>query len=114
MGIEAFRPNRAYLTPSLTPDCQQNVNLTAAPQFVAFGANMKMGANDSLEISCDGGTGLAFVFSDAAVTNLTYGNGVVVLANQSKCYTVPPGCTGITVIGASASGTMRMIPGSGL
>jgi len=111
--FSAFSPVRSYLSASQTPDCQQSLALTTSPQYMAFPTGMVGRPGVTIEVTCDGGAGLAFIFSNAAVAALSYANGLPVLPGQSKLYGVPDGCPGLTVIGASAAGNIRFVIGTG-
>lgn len=112
MSNFAFLADKSMVAPAGTPITQANVGLLATPQFLAF--PVAPGQHGTMYILSEGGTGLSFVFSTGNVANLTYGNGVPMLPNMAMTKRIPEGATGISVIGQSATGTVRICTGAGL
>lgn len=65
----------------------------------------------TMMISVDGGANVAWSFG--ASSGLTMNNGVFMFANSKEAFSVPGGTTQLSVIGASATGTFRVVLGDG-
>ena len=101
-----FQPRGAL---GATPTAQTNLAITAAVQQLTIPLIPQEGC--SILIAVDGGSNIAWSFGVA--TNLTIGNGVFMFANSKETFGCPPYTTQISVIGASALGTIRVIVGDG-
>lgn len=112
MSDLAFMPHGAYPGSTGTPNAQTPVGLTGAAQTINLPFAAGGGAQNSMRIFVDGGSGLAWCYGSNP--NLTYSNGLPMPANSVEVFRVPAGVTQITVIGQSASGTVRVSSGEGM
>lgn len=62
-------------------------------------------------IAVDGAANIAWSYG--ASSGLTMNNGVFMFANSKESFTMPGGTTQMSIIGASAAGTFRVILGDG-
>lgn len=100
-----FQPRGAIGT---TPTAQTAQSITAAVSTF----NISVPADGcSVLIAVDGASNVAWSYG--ASSGLTLSNGVFMLSNTKETFTMPGGITQMSVIGASASGTFRVIIGDG-
>lgn len=97
-----FRPKG--LAGSAAPTGQVPLALSATVQQVTLPANSSEGG--ALRLVVDGGTGCAYSYGVNG--NLTINNGEFLLANSAETFELPAGFTQLSVIGASATGTLRV------
>lgn len=100
-------PNKPFAPKGLAkqdaaPTAQGALGLTAAVQQLTIPLMTEGGV---LRLVTDGGTGAAWCLGVNAA--LTIANGEFMLPNTSETFEIPVGFTQISVIGASAAGTMR-------
>ena len=101
-----FQPRGASGT---TPTAQTALAITAAVQQITLPLIPAEGC--SMLIAVDGASNVAWSFGISS--GLTISNGVFMLANSKETFGVPGGITQLSVIGASAVGTFRVIIGDG-
>jgi len=101
-----FAPNGAIGT---TPTAQTTLAVSAAVQQVTLPIVPQGGC--TMRLITDGGTGIAWAAGTAG--SMTINNGCFQMPNTTFDYSVPSGVTQISVIGASAAGTLRIILGHG-
>ncbi len=92
-----------------TPTAQATLAVSAAVQQVTLPIVPSDGC--TMRLITDGGTGIAWAAGTSA--SLTVANGCFQMPNTTFDYSVPSGVTQISVIGASAAGTLRIILGHG-
>ena|ERR1700676_1104600 len=102
-----FQPRGASGT---TPAAQTNIAITAAVQQLTLPPIPAEGC--TALITVDGAANVAWSFG--ASSGLTLGNGVFLLANTRSAFGIPGGTTQMSVIGASAAGTFRVVIGDGV
>lgn len=103
-----FRP-KGLSNPAAAPTGQVPLALTAAVQTLTLPANSSEGG--TLRIVVDGGTGLAWCYGVNPL--LTINNGEHMLAGSFDTFELEKGWSQISVIGASAAGTIRVHFGEG-
>ncbi len=92
-----------------TPTAQVALAITAAVQQITIPAVPVEGG--TMIIAVDGASNVAWSYG--ASSGLTINNGVFMFANSNETFTIPGGITQLSVIGASAAGTFRVIVGDG-
>lgn len=102
-----FQPRGASGT---TPAAQTSIAITAAVQQLTLPPIPAEGC--SALITVDGASNVAWSFGVSS--GLTLGNGVFLLANTQGAFSIPGGVTQMSVIGASAAGTFRVVIGDGV
>lgn len=102
-----FQPRGATGT---TPTAQTALAITAAVQQITLPLMPAEGG--SMMISVDGASSVAWSFGVSA--SLSISNGVFMFANTKEVFGCPGGITQLSVIGASAAGTFRVVIGDGL
>jgi len=101
-----FQPRGASGT---TPTAQ--VATTIAATVTTFNIPPMGADGGSILIAVDGTANVAWSYG--ASTGLTVSNGVFMLANTKETFSIPGGVTQMSVIGASAAGTFRVMVGDG-
>jgi len=104
--LHPFAPNGAI---GATPTAQTTLAVSAAVQQVTIPLVPQGGC--TMRLITDGGTGIAWAAGTAG--SMTINNGCFQMPNTTQDYSVPQGVTQISVIGASAAGTLRIILGIG-
>lgn len=92
-----------------TPAAQVTLSLTTSVQQVTLPATAY--DDNTMRIVVDGATNVAWSYGVSS--GLTLSNGVFQLGNSAVIYTLPPGVTQLSVIGSAASGTFRVVVGTG-
>ena len=101
-----FQPRGASGT---TPTAQTALAITAAVQQITLPPIPAEGC--SMLIAVDGASNVSWSYGVSS--GLTISNGVFMLANAKETFSIPGGITQLSVIGASAVGTFRVIVGDG-
>jgi len=92
-----------------TPTAQAALVISASVQQL----NLPATASDdnTMQVSVDGAASVAWSYGVSA--SLTLSNGCFVAANTTRVFLLPPRVTQLSVIGASAVGTLRVVVGQG-
>lgn len=101
-----FQPRGASGT---TPTAQAALSITASVQQLTLPSIPAEGC--SARIIVDGTANVAWSYGTSS--SLSISNGVFMLANTSEVFSIPGGVTQLSVIGASAAGTFRVVIGDG-
>jgi hypothetical protein len=102
-----FQPRGAQGT---TPTAQTAASITAAVTQLTLPPIPAEGC--SALIAVDGAANVAWSFGTSS--GLTISNGVFMFANSKEIFSIPGGVTTISLIGASAAGTLRVVVGDGM
>ena len=101
-----FQPRGSSAT---TPTIQYNAPITTGITQVTFPPISQDGA--SVLIAIDGASNVSWCYGVSS--GLTVGNGSFMFGNTKETFGLPGGVTQISLIGASAVGTFRVIIGDG-
>lgn len=101
-----FQPRGASGT---TPTAQVALSITAAVQQITLPTMPTEGC--TALIAVDGSANVAWCYGVSS--GLTISNGVFMLANSKESFSIPGGISQLSVIGASALGTFRVVIGDG-
>lgn len=92
-----------------TPTTQATLAITTAVQQLTLPQIPSDGC--SMIVSVDGASNVAWSYGVSS--GLTINNGVFMFGNTKETFTIPAGVTQLSVIGASAVGTLRVNIGDG-
>ena len=101
-----FQPRGAS---GATPTAQTSIAISAAVQQLTLPPLPVEGG--SMLVAVDGASNIAWCYGVSA--GLTIGNGVFMFANTKQVFSIPPGITQLSVIGATAAGVFRVVVGDG-
>ncbi|CAB3782101.1 hypothetical protein [Paraburkholderia fynbosensis] len=101
-----FQPRGAQ---GATPAAQAQIAVTTSVQQINLPAVPVQGG--TMRMVVDGSANIAWSYGVSASLSMT--NGVPMLANTIETFTVPDGVTQLSVIGAAAGSTLRIVVGDG-